>query len=58
MPDEIQLWKVDSPVETHLLQVQSVPLDLESRLQGWLINEISILNPGLMVIGREVLTDS
>ena len=58
MPNEIQLWEVDSPEETHLLQVQSVPLDLEKRLQSWLINDISILDPGLMVIGREVPTDS
>lgn len=58
MPNEIQLWEVDTPEETQLLQVQSVPLDLEKRLQSWLINDISILDPDLMVIGKEVSTDS
>jgi RecB family endonuclease NucS len=32
-------------------------LNLESRLQDWLVRDISILDPGLLVMGREVETD-
>jgi hypothetical protein len=34
-----------------------IPLDFESRLQEILVNDISIADPNLMVIGREVKTD-
>lgn len=55
MADEVRLWQVRTGEG-----LQAVPrgsLDLESRLQQWLAEDISILDPGLLVIGHEVPTD-
>jgi hypothetical protein len=40
-----------------LVGMKSSALDLESRLEGWLVRDISILDPGLLVIGQQVPTD-
>ena len=53
MPLELSVWRIDSD------QVEPIafePLDFESRLQNILIQDISIADPNLMVIGREVRT--
>ncbi len=55
MTDEIRFWRVMP--EEKLTEINHAPLDLEQRLQEWLAKDISILDPGLMVIGREVKTD-
>jgi hypothetical protein len=55
MPDQIRLWQVGP--DEKLKEIQRTRLDLESRLQEWLSKDISILDPGLLVIGREVETD-
>jgi hypothetical protein len=55
MGDEVRLWSI-GPGE-QLAEISTARLDLESRLQEWLLRDISILDPGLMVIGREVATD-
>ena len=55
MSDEVRLWRIGS--DESLSEVQREPLDLEARLQNWLARDISILDPGLLVIGREVETD-
>jgi len=55
MPDQVRLWKIESGEKS--TEIQRVPLDLEARLQEWLAQDISVLNPGLLVIGREVKTD-
>jgi hypothetical protein len=55
MAEEIRLWQVgreDKPIE-----LTKGALDLEERLQSWLEQDISILDKGLLVIGREVETD-
>lgn len=54
MSDEVRLWRVenDSPVELYRAK-----LDLEERLEAWLEGDISMLDPGLLVIGRQVETD-
>ena len=52
MPVEIGLWRIDSGLEP----VQSVVLDLESRLEDILEKDISIASPDWMVIGRQVST--
>lgn len=39
------------------MRVPRASLDLESRLEEWLAADISILDPGLLVIGCEVETD-
>lgn len=55
MSDEVHLWRVDA--EDVLTEIDRVPLDLESRLQEWLARDISVLDPSLLVIGREIPTD-
>ena len=55
MGNEVQLWEVGA--EEQLLRVNQSPLDLEERLQEWIANDIAVLDPRLLVIGREVLTD-
>jgi hypothetical protein len=53
--DEVHLWQVG---EGDLLtEVQRGHLDLEDRLEVWLEQDISILDPGLLVIGSQVPTD-
>jgi hypothetical protein len=55
MGAEVRLWQVGS--DDHLSAIAAAPLNLESRLQEWLARDISILDPDLLVIGREVETD-
>lgn len=55
MPDEVRLWRVGS--DQSLNEIARSQLDLEARLQEWLVKDISILDPNLLVIGREVPTD-
>lgn len=49
---EIGVWRIDG----NLMAIEPVPLDLESRLEGLLAQDISIAAPNWMVIGRQVLT--
>ena len=55
MPDEIRLWRIGP--DDSLQEIERAPLDLETRLQEWLARDISVLDPELLVIGREVQTD-
>lgn len=55
MPNEIRLWKVTE--DDSLSEISQSALDLESRLQEWLARDVSVLDSGLLVIGREVETD-
>ena len=55
MAGEVHLWRVGD--DEQLIEISRTPLDLESRLQEWLGRDISILDPPLLVIGREVETD-
>lgn len=55
MPEEIRLWKIDGGDQ--LTEVTRSSLDLESRLESWLERDIGILDPELLVIGRQVATD-
>ena len=55
MSDEVHLWHI-GPGES-LKEIERVRLDLESRLQEWIAHDISVLDPQLLVIGREVETD-
>ena len=55
MSNEVRLWRIGS--EENLTEIQRASLDLEARLQDWLARDISILDPRLLVIGREVETD-
>jgi Endonuclease NucS len=55
MSDEVRLWRVGTGES--LSEISRASLDLEARLQEWLAGDISMLDPGLLVIGREVETD-
>ncbi len=51
---EVRLWEVTSDEE--LKPIQNDEINLEERLEGWLASDISILDPNLLVIGRQVKT--
>ena len=55
MPDEIRLWQIGS--DESLQEIGRAALDLEARFQEWLARDIAVLDPDLLVIGREVETD-
>ena len=55
MPKEIRVWQVNPGDE--LREVPRKSLDLESRLEVWIEQDISVLSDDLLVIGRQVLTD-
>lgn len=55
MGDEVHLWRIGP--DERLTELLGGDLNLESRIQEWLAHDISILDPGLLVIGREVKTD-
>jgi Endonuclease NucS C-terminal domain len=55
MGGEAHLWRIGP--DDQLTEITESSLDLESRLQEWLVRDISILDPELLVIGREVATD-
>lgn len=55
MQQEVRLWRVEGG--GHLREIQRRPLDVEARLESWLASDISVLDPGLLVIGRQVPTD-
>jgi len=55
MPEEVRLWQVRDGDQ--LREVSALKLDLESRLETWLAQDISILSSDLLVIGRQVETE-
>jgi hypothetical protein len=55
MANEVRLWKVSGTGD--LDEVSQLHLDLETRLERWLSHDTSILDPNLLVIGRQVETD-
>ena len=50
----MQLWEIDTE---KLLPMESVSLNLEKRLEEWLINDLSLIGLDAFVIGRQVHTD-
>jgi Endonuclease NucS len=53
--DEVHLWEICAG--ERLARIPRANLDLESRLEEWLAADIAILDPSLLVIGRQVETD-
>ncbi len=51
----VRLWEIVSDKE--LREIQSSQISFESQLEGWLEADISVLDPDLLVIGRQVPTD-
>ena len=56
MAEEIRLWQITD--KDALMECERRRLDLESRLEAWIAADVSVLDPALMVIGRQVETDS
>lgn len=54
MPSEMRLWQIRDDQPVHVPQDS---LDLESRLEGWLRDDIGMVNDGLLVIGQQVETE-
>ena len=52
MPQKIRMWEV-TPQNT-LSEISSNEISLEERLEDWLASDISMLDPDLLVIGRQV----
>ena len=52
---QVRLWEVVSDRE--LREIPSNQINLEERLEDWLATDISVLDPNLLVIGRQVRTD-
>jgi len=55
MPQQVKLWRVHP--DSKLEECDSAHLDLEERLERWIEEDISVVAPGLLVIGRQVETD-
>ena len=54
MPTEIKLWRIE---EDRPKPVSQDKLDLESRLENWIRDDIGLVNDDLLVIGQQVPTD-
>lgn len=54
MPVETRLWEIDGG---RLNPTEASSLDAEELLQGWLQEDIGIIDSALLVIGKEVTTD-
>ena len=52
---EVRLWEVVSGKT--LREISGSQISLEDQLEDWLANDISLLDPNLLVIGRQVHTD-
>ena len=54
MPSKMKLWQIRDDRPEHVPQSS---LDLESRLEDWLRDDISMINDELIVIGQQVETE-
>lgn len=54
MPTEIKLWRIEDDTPKPVSQDR---LDLESRLEDWIRDDISLVNDNLLVIGQQVPTE-
>ena len=51
---QVRLWEITQ--DRKLVEIPARYSDLEQWLEDWLVSDISALDPGLMVIGRQVIT--
>ena len=51
---QVRLWEITP--DRKLSEIQARSSGLEQWLEDWLARDISVLDPGLMVIGRQVRT--
>jgi len=54
MPEEARIWEILGG--EGLREIRHTRLDLESRIEGWLDKDISIISDDLLVVGRQVQT--
>ena len=54
MPEEIRIWQVDKA--DALTEIKRSRLDREERIEKWIINDVSLLSPDLLIIGEQVET--
>ena len=54
MPTEIKLWRIEDDTPK---PVDQDKLDLESRLENWIREDIGLVNDDLLVIGQQVPTE-
>ena len=52
---QVHLWEITS--DKRLQEIPSDQINLEEQLEDWLASDISLLDPGLLVIGKQVLTE-
>ena len=52
---QVHLWEVISDKKLH--EIPSDQINFERRLEDWLASDISVLDPNLLVIGRQVRTN-
>ena len=55
MTQKIRMWEVTA--QNTLAPIFGNEINLEERLEAWLESDISVLDPDLLVIGRQVQTD-
>ncbi|MFO8010418.1 MAG: endonuclease NucS [Dehalococcoidia bacterium] len=55
MPKELKLWVIDET--NQLRECSPAVLQLEDKLEDWIEQDITVLRPDLLVIGRQVETD-
>jgi RecB family endonuclease NucS len=53
---KIRLWEITGNREP--VEIETSPISFERQLEDWLARDISILDPDLLVIGKQVRTDS
>lgn len=54
MPQQVRMWEITP--ENTLAEVTPSGINFEDRLEAWLESDISMLDPNLLVIGRQVRT--
>lgn len=54
MTQAVKIWQIHDGKPQDLSVTR---LDLESRLEDWLCHDITMLDPSLLIIGRQVVTD-
>jgi len=55
LAEEVRLWRIEEG--NRLEECDQAKLDLEQRLEAWIDQDVSVLSPDLLIIGRQVETD-
>jgi hypothetical protein len=56
MAEEVRIWQVDKA--DALTEIKRSTLDREARIEKWIISDVSLLSPDLLIIGEQVKTGS